>query len=49
MVLFAVFTTQVGVLNSSPILIAVITSFVAVEGVKQLRARRMHRDADRDG
>ena len=52
MVLFAMFTTQVGVLNSSPILIAVITSFVAVEAVKQLRARRARRtrrDAERDG
>ena len=40
MVLFAAFTTQMTALNTAPVLIAVITSFVTVEAVKWLMARR---------
>ncbi|MGZ4681148.1 MAG: chloride channel protein [Acidimicrobiales bacterium] len=34
MVLFAAFTTQVGALNTAPVLIAVVTSYLTVEAVK---------------
>ena len=40
MVLFAVFTTQIGALNSTAVLIAVITSFITVQAVKPLLTRR---------
>lgn len=46
MVLFAAFTTQIGALNTTPVLIAVITSFVTVEAVKFLLARRTRGGAD---
>jgi len=36
MVLFAAFTTQLGALNTTPVLVAVMTSFLAVEAVKFL-------------
>ena len=39
MVLLAAFMTRVGPLQTPPILIAVVTAFLAVEGVKYLRAR----------
>ena len=42
MVLLAAFMTQVGALQTAPILIAVITAFLALEGVKYLIARRQH-------
>ena len=42
MVLLAGFMTQVGALQTAPILIAVITGFLALEGVKYLIARRQH-------
>lgn len=42
MVLLAGFLTQVGALQTAPILIAVITAFLAMEGVKYLIARRQH-------
>ena len=45
MVLFAAFTTQVGALNSTPVLIAVITSFLAVERVKALLIGRKRQAA----
>ena len=47
MVLFAVFATQVGALNATPILIAVITSFLAVEAVKSLVVGRKREAAAR--
>ena len=40
MVLIAAFLTQVGALQTAPIMIAVITSFLTVEGVKYLIASR---------
>jgi len=40
MVLMAVFLTRVGPLQTSPILIAVVTAFLGVEGVKYLLASR---------
>ena len=42
MVLFAAFVTQVGPLNTAPILVAVITSYLSVEAVKYLMATRQH-------
>jgi hypothetical protein len=36
MVLLAAFLTQVGALQTAPILIAVITAFLTMEGVKYL-------------
>jgi hypothetical protein len=36
MVLLAAFLTQVGALQTAPILIAVITAFLAMEGVRYL-------------
>jgi len=47
MVLLAAFMTQVGALQTAPILIAVITAFLAVEGIRYVIARRQHgRTAD---
>jgi membrane protein DedA with SNARE-associated domain len=43
MVLLAAFLTQVGALQTAPILIAVVTAFLAMEGVKYLVARRKQR------
>jgi len=40
MVLMSVFLTRVGALQTAPILIAVVTSFLGVEGVKYLLASR---------
>ena len=40
MVLLAAFMTQVGALQTAPILIAVITAFLTMEGVKYLIANR---------
>jgi H+/Cl- antiporter ClcA len=40
MVLLAAFMTQVGALQTAPILIAVVTAFLAIEGVKYRVARR---------
>jgi hypothetical protein len=40
MVLMAAFLTQVGALQTAPILIAVVTAFLTVEGVKYFLARR---------
>ena len=40
MVLLAAFMTQVGALQTAPILIAVVTAFLAMEGVKYLIATR---------
>jgi chloride channel protein, CIC family len=40
MVLLAAFLTQVGALQTAPILIAVVTAFLAMEGVKYLVSRR---------
>ena len=40
MVLMAAFLTQVGALQTAPILIAVVTAFLTVEGVKYLLASR---------
>ena len=40
MVLLAAFMTEVGALQTAPILIAVITAFLAMEGVKHLLANR---------
>ena len=40
MVLLAAFVTQVGALQTAPILIAVVTAFLAMEAVKYLVARR---------
>ena len=40
MVLLAAFLTQVGGLQTAPILIAVVTAFLATEGVKYLMASR---------
>jgi H+/Cl- antiporter ClcA len=42
MVLLAGFMTQVGALQTAPILIAVITAFLALEGIKCLIAQRQH-------
>ena len=46
MVLLAAFLTQVGALQTAPILIAVVTAFLAMEGVKYLVARRRQPLAD---
>jgi H+/Cl- antiporter ClcA len=46
MVLLAAFLTQVGALQTAPILIAVVTAFLAMEGVKYLVARRKQPVAD---
>ena len=46
MVLLAAFLTQVGALQTAPILIAVVTAFLAIEGVKYLVARRKQPVAD---
>ena len=40
MVLLAAFLTQVGALQTAPILVAVVTAFLAMEAVKYLRASR---------
>ena len=40
MVLMAAFLTQVGALQTAPILIAVVTAFLTMEGVKYLLASR---------
>jgi H+/Cl- antiporter ClcA len=40
MVLLAAFMTQVGALQTAPILIAVVTAFLATEGIKSLLAHR---------
>jgi hypothetical protein len=40
MVLMAAFLTQVGALQTAPILIAVVTAYLTVEGVKYLLASR---------
>ena len=45
MVLLAGFMTEVGALQTAPILIAVITAFLAMEGVKFLFARRRRHHA----
>lgn len=42
-VLLAAFLTEVGALQTGPVLIAVITAFLAVEGVKYVAARRQPR------
>jgi hypothetical protein len=39
-VLMAAFLTQIGALQTAPILIAVVTAFLAVDGVKYLLASR---------
>ena len=46
MVLLAAFLTQVGALQTAPILIAVVTAFLAMEGVKYLVALRKQPVAD---
>ena len=46
MVLLVAFLTQVGALQTAPILIAVVTAFLAMEGVKYLVARRKQPVAD---
>ena len=45
MVLMAAFLTQVGALQTAPILIAVITAFLAMEGVKYMVASRKQANA----
>jgi len=40
MVLLAAFLTQVGALQTAPVLIAVVTGLLTTEGVKYLVARR---------
>ena len=45
MVLMAAFMTQVGALQTAPILIAVITAFLTMEGVKYLMASRKQAQA----
>ena len=42
MVLLAGFMTQVGALQTAPILIAVITAFLTMQGIKYLIAQRQH-------
>jgi hypothetical protein len=42
MVLFAVFITQVGALQSAPILVSVVTAYLAMEAVKYLLAKRKY-------
>jgi H+/Cl- antiporter ClcA len=44
MVLLAAFLTQVGALQTAPILIAVVTAFLVIEGVKYRVARRQQPD-----
>jgi len=46
MVLLAAFLTQVGALQTAPILISVVTAFLAMEGVKYLVALRKQPVAD---
>jgi hypothetical protein len=41
MVLLAAFLTQIGGLQTAPVLISVITAFLTMEGVKYLVAGRM--------
>ena len=48
LVLLAAFMTEVGALQTAPILIAVITAFLAMEGVKYLLANR-HQHAPNGG
>jgi hypothetical protein len=45
MVLLAAFLTQVGALQTAPVLIAVVTAFLTMEGVKYLLATRGHAPA----
>lgn len=49
MVLFAAFTTQVGALNTAPVLIAVVTSYLTVEGVKYIIVSRKREAATKAG
>jgi hypothetical protein len=46
-VLLAAFLTQVGALQTAPILIAVVTAFLTMEAVKYLVARRKQARAGR--
>ena len=46
MVLTAAFLTQVGALQTAPILIAVVTAFLAMEAVKYVLASRKRAKAD---
>ena len=45
MVLLAAFVTQVGALQMAPILIAVVSAFIVMEGVQYLRERRKQAEA----
>jgi H+/Cl- antiporter ClcA len=45
MVLLGAFLTAVGALQTAPILIAVLTAFLAMEGIKYLLTRRQHTSA----
>jgi predicted lipid-binding transport protein (Tim44 family) len=45
MVLMAAFLTQVGALQTAPILIAVVTAFLTMEAVKYFLASRKQRRA----
>jgi hypothetical protein len=47
MVLLAAFVTQVGALQTAPVLLAVITAFLATEAVKYLVAIRAEKAAER--
>ncbi len=47
MVLLAAFTTQIGALQTASILIAVVTAFLAMEGVKYAVVRRTEQAAAR--
>jgi ABC-type transport system involved in cytochrome bd biosynthesis fused ATPase/permease subunit len=42
MVLLAAFLTAVGALQTAPILIAVLTAFLTMEGIKYLLSGRQH-------
>jgi hypothetical protein len=46
MVLFAAFATQVGALNTTPVLLTVVTSFVIVQTVQRALTRRTGKAAD---
>jgi H+/Cl- antiporter ClcA len=48
MVVLAAFMTQIGPLNTAPVLIAVVTSFLAVEAVKHLVVTRVQQARDTD-
>ena len=48
MVLLAAFLTQVGALQTAPILIAVVTAFLTMEAVKYLVAHRKQARAARE-